>query len=489
MHPAWVLSLPKDMAVDAEDGDRVNFRSAHTHLSLRGLATGVRDALRRLTAPGDHAGRLARQVRETAGAPGLASWHYHLQQLAQRRLLRISVHQDAECLAVLEPIAPGFAIPHAGTVSAGRYVLSRFSWTYRRDDECRLESPRSRARIVLRDPRAAAFVHALCEPGTLARLVGRVQGLAADTAAALLGLLVGSDLACAVDEAGVTAEDADPALRCWEFHDLLFHSRSRDGRHDGVVGGSFPHAGRLEPPPALAVTGGDDPIELHCPDLGKLAAEDPPFARVLEHRRSVRRYAEEPISARLLGEFLYRVGRVRERLESEVDTPAGPVRLDYATRPYPAGGGLYELELYLAVNRCRGLAAGLYQYDPLGHRLFRRAGPAAKFGQLLADAARAAATERERLQILVILTARLPRIAWKYAGLAYALVLKDAGVVLQTMYLAATAMGLAPCALGGGDSDLFARAAGVDYYSETSVGEFLLGSAPLPGEKPARVGD
>jgi hypothetical protein len=44
------------------------------------------------------------------------------------------------------------------------------------------------------------------------------------------------------------------------------------------------------------------------------------------------------------------------------------------------------------------------------------------------------------------------------------------------MYLAATAMGLGPCAVGGGDADLFARAAGTDYYAETSVGEFLLGS-------------
>jgi hypothetical protein len=44
------------------------------------------------------------------------------------------------------------------------------------------------------------------------------------------------------------------------------------------------------------------------------------------------------------------------------------------------------------------------------------------------------------------------------------------------MYLAATAMGLAPCGVGVGDADLFARAAGTDYYAETSVGEFLLGS-------------
>jgi oxazoline/thiazoline dehydrogenase len=42
------------------------------------------------------------------------------------------------------------------------------------------------------------------------------------------------------------------------------------------------------------------------------------------------------------------------------------------------------------------------------------------------------------------------------------------------MYLVATAMNLAPCGLGGGDSDLFAAAAGLDYYVETSVGEFML---------------
>jgi hypothetical protein len=43
-------------------------------------------------------------------------------------------------------------------------------------------------------------------------------------------------------------------------------------------------------------------------------------------------------------------------------------------------------------------------------------------------------------------------------------------------------MGLAPCALGWGDADLFAAAAGTGYYAESSVGEFLLGSAP-PGER------
>jgi hypothetical protein len=46
------------------------------------------------------------------------------------------------------------------------------------------------------------------------------------------------------------------------------------------------------------------------------------------------------------------------------------------------------------------------------------------------------------------------------------------------MYLVATAMNLAPCAIGAGNSDLFAAAVGTDYYAETSVGELSLGSKP-----------
>jgi len=39
-------------------------------------------------------------------------------------------------------------------------------------------------------------------------------------------------------------------------------------------------------------------------------------------------------------------------------------------------------------------------------------------------------------------------------------------------------MDLAACAVGGGDSELFARAAGTDPWVEATVGEMLLGSRP-----------
>ena len=78
--------------------------------------------------------------------------------------------------------------------------------------------------------------------------------------------------------------------------------------------------------------------------------------------------------------------------------------------------------------------------------------------------------------MLLAISARFSRVSWKYAGIAYALTLKNVGALYATMYLVATAMGLAPCALGVGDSRRLARLAGVDPQAEAGVGEFMLGS-------------
>jgi SagB-type dehydrogenase family enzyme len=263
----------------------------------------------------------------------------------------------------------------------------------------------------------------------------------------------------------------------WEFHDLLFHARSRTGRSDARYGTTYRLAGRLPPPPALKPAPAGPTHELYRPDLGRLQREDPPLAWVQEQRCSARGFdSEQPITDRQLGEFLFRVARVKDCWQTEVATESGPVRMDFASRPYPAGGSLYELELYVAVNHCSGLSPGLYHYDALGHRLTRLCGRAPEVSGLLRDAAESTAIAEDNLQVLLLLAARFARVAWKYESIAYALILKHVGVVFQTMYLAATAMGLGPRAVGCGDSDLFARAAGTDYCTETSVGEFLLGS-------------
>ncbi|MGV7852500.1 nitroreductase family protein, partial [Mycobacterium kansasii] len=50
------------------------------------------------------------------------------------------------------------------------------------------------------------------------------------------------------------------------------------------------------------------------------------------------------------------------------------------------------------------------------------------------------------------------------------------GVLMQTIYLVATAMGLGACAQGFGDTAAFVAATGVDELQECNVGSIIIGS-------------
>jgi SagB-type dehydrogenase family enzyme len=460
------------------DEGQLHIRTEGSGVTLKRLTPSVREALHGLGDGGAYEEHLTERVLRGDGPGGLTTFYYYLHQLDRRGLLLRSAHGSGRPLATLAPASPSFTYPGRSITEDQPYVLSRFAYLRAEAGQVLLESPLGHAHVRLHDGRAAALVHALARPARASDLAGQVPGLSADDAALVLDLLLNANLLGAADETGVAATDRPAALQSWEFHDLLFHARSREGRHANPVGGTFRFAGRLPLPPALKPAPAREGVDLYRPDLDQLQRDDPPFARVQETRRSLRDYAERPITVRQLGEFLYRVGRVKECSEMDVATPHGPVRLDLAPRPYPSGGALYEQELYVAVNACEGLAPGLYHYDSLQHRLGRLSGRTAEVERLLQDAAGAAGISADHLQLLLIIAARFQRMAWKYAAMAYAAILKHVGVLYQTMYLAATAMDLAPCALGGGDADLFARAAGTDYYAETSVGEFLLGSKP-----------
>jgi oxazoline/thiazoline dehydrogenase len=196
----------------------------------------------------------------------------------------------------------------------------------------------------------------------------------------------------------------------------------------------------------------------------------------MEQRKSVRSYGDKPINAQQLGEFLYRVGRVRGIAGPD---PSQSLHYQISNRPYPSGGASYDLELYPIVNTCAGISSGIYHYDPLNHQLCLLADRSPRMNSLLSDAASSAGLRADP-QILIVLTSRFQRLSWKYSGIAYATTLKNVGVLYQTMYLAATAMGLAPCGLGAGNSALFAEAVRTDPFAESSVGEFILGSASEP---------
>jgi SagB-type dehydrogenase family enzyme len=179
-----------------------------------------------------------------------------------------------------------------------------------------------------------------------------------------------------------------------------------------------------------------------------------------------------------LSRFLDAAARVYSTVETPLDPDADPAgggpTLTHTIRPYPSGGASYELELYLAVDKCEGLPRGFYHYDAGGHTLVRIEVREPEFEALLKGAEFAMGASAVP-QILITIAARFSRVSWKYSSIAYALILKDVGVLLQTLYMMATDIGLGGCAIGTTNIDLFAKMTGLEFHVEGPVGQFALG--------------
>jgi SagB-type dehydrogenase family enzyme len=230
----------------------------------------------------------------------------------------------------------------------------------------------------------------------------------------------------------------------------------------------------IVPPPA---------VRPHWPgkkiDLKKLSAMPSgplsPFVALLRERHSTREFDDQkPITLAELARFLDHTARVRSRWKSEADLGEGSPVVDYTSRLYPSGGSSYELELYLAVANCEGLSRGFYHYDADRHALVPIGVRRQEFDAQLAAAEFAMDTPGTP-QILITIAARFDRVSWKYSSIAYSLILKDVGVLIQTLYLMATDIGLGGCAIGSTDIDLFAKMTGVEFHVEGPVGLFALG--------------
>ncbi|NUR91914.1 MAG: SagB/ThcOx family dehydrogenase [Nonomuraea sp.] len=344
--------------------------------------------------------------------------------------------------------------------------LSRFSYLRARDAHLVVESPLSLFRVVARTRAARALLSGLAEETTAAELAG--PELPIGVAEELLAHLAGLGLVERADAAD------DPVLRQWEFHDLLFHSRSRTGRHDELFGGRFPYVGQIDPLPSVRPAPQGEGIALPRPEFDEIVARDAGLLVTMEARQSVRDYGSEPMTLAQLAEFLYRVQRVRGRYGPRA---GNGMPYEGATLPWPCGGASYELSLYLTVRRCDGLDPGIYYYDPEGHRL-HLVNDAEADRETLAQLGSLSTGGYANPDILITITSRFQRLSWKYQSIAYAVTLKHVGVLYQTMYLVATAMGLAPCGLGSGSLEPSSRILGLDWLRESAVGEFLLGSLP-----------
>jgi SagB-type dehydrogenase family enzyme len=193
------------------------------------------------------------------------------------------------------------------------------------------------------------------------------------------------------------------------------------------------------------------------------------LGEALEKRRTIRTYSDRSLYLEELSSLLYHAVRP---LESISDLQLG----DRVLRPFPTAGARSELEIYVIPVDVAGVERGALYYDASSHRLLRLRDPDDQYARILQSVHSATGEKLSRdPPVILLITAVFERVMWKYQGFGLSLIYKDVGTLFQTLYLVATALNLAPCAIGSGDEAANSRWLGLDPLRESQVGCFVVG--------------
>ncbi|HET9387638.1 MAG TPA: hypothetical protein VFO67_21060, partial [Gemmatimonadales bacterium] len=261
---------------------------------IDGHSPGVIDAMQRLAAGGLTYDVLIERSLASAGLAGLRPLHECLGQLFARGWLAHRVCYRGRPIVAAIPVTGDYPLRHT-SVEDRVCVLSRFALMRREGSQVVLESPTARAQVILLDWRAMAVLWQLTRVEKALEAEAPRTGLPVGVVRAVIDLLFSAGLLTTVNASEGVPEDETPPLVHWEFHDLLFHSRSRFGRHRSPYGATFPLEGRVAPPPAVKPRPAGTRIPLFRPSIPRLVKADWPLTRALEERRSQRAHAEAPI--------------------------------------------------------------------------------------------------------------------------------------------------------------------------------------------------
>ena len=459
--------IAADVTIDEQEAHLYLFlQSKLTQQAPLTFSRQLKEAIETLQTDFVSSARLEALITNGANADELVVRYFCLQSLKTSGFLCERICGAGEDLMEMLPARFGERVSLSNSTKC---ALSRFAYLHQEDNALVLESPITEYKIIFLDDRLVQLASLLSKGMSPEEIAGRLSDFDVQTIRELIEVMASCGFVLSSEAEGALRE-SEPPLATWEFHDLLFQARTRVGRHRNPSGGTYRFLETIPPLPVVKPAVSEHVISLQEPDMDALEENDTSFSYVLENRMSIREFAETPISLSELGELLFRAARVKY-------VQKGDKHGDVAFSPYPGGGAIHELEIYPLVMRCQNLERGLYRYNPREHQLERMSHITEDLEAIVwcSTAAMGKPVAKDTMQVLLLITSRFPRLSWKYQSMAYATTLKGLGGLYQTLYMVATAMELAPCAIGAGDSDLFAKATGINYYSEPLIGEFVIG--------------
>jgi SagB-type dehydrogenase family enzyme len=251
----------------------------------------------------------------------------------------------------------------------------------------------------------------------------------------------------------------------WQFHDLYFHTQSRRGSNINKLGATyrFGDDGNTEGHLRQKKWNGKK-IDLPQNPLNVENKEPVTLSEALEKRMTS--YRSSALNLDVLSGFLGKSLRVK-KIEKDDSNHS------YVKKFYPSGGSLHSIEAYLAIYNCDGLANGFYYYDASEHTLTEIPDKHKLLDSILKNA-QAAMGRDDSPAAVCVFSSRFERVFWKYESLGYRLILLELGAIFQTLYLLAAGLNLSVCALGSGNSNEFSEYLNLDYFAETSIGEFVI---------------
>lgn len=222
----------------------------------------------------------------------------------------------------------------------------------------------------------------------------------------------------------------------------LYHENSKLGKFRTLFGEPDPKKSKSMLELIKKVAGKEKSYEyfpqysLHSDDWDSL---NRPLGEALKKRRTLREFAKGELKLKDLSTLLVRGAGIN----GELHYPDGHV---LPVRTYPSGGGLYPLEIYVALFDTIEIPPGIYHFNVSSSSLSLLAQ-----GNYRNDIYKAFIDDPkiEKAVAVIIVTAVFPRSRFKYGERSYRFIMLEAGHLSQNLILVGQSLGLSVVPMGG----------------------------------------